>query len=118
MTAVAAAHLADGQIIVTARCRVRLRRWIRRWLRRLQGAIGGAHLRRFGIPTNGISGIANDNDDVRAHAKDERIAATALDESRVVHAGLVKELGDRGELRVTPTPRGRGAAARVHRPHF
>ena len=42
------------------------------------GGTDGTHLRRAGIPTYGISGIADDYDDIRAHGKDERIAATAL----------------------------------------
>ena len=46
------------------------------------GGTDGTHLRRAGIPTYGISGIADDYDDIRAHGKDERIAATALYEGR------------------------------------
>ncbi len=46
------------------------------------GGTDGTHLRRAGIPTYGISGIADDTDDIRAHGKDERIAATALYEGR------------------------------------
>jgi acetylornithine deacetylase/succinyl-diaminopimelate desuccinylase-like protein len=46
------------------------------------GASDGTHLRRAGIPTYGISGIADDYDDIRAHGRDERIAATALYEGR------------------------------------
>ena len=37
------------------------------------GATDGAHLRRAGIATYGISGVFIDVDDVRAHGKDERI---------------------------------------------
>ena len=46
------------------------------------GGTDGTHLRRAGIPTYGISGIADDFDDIRAHGKDERIAATALYQAR------------------------------------
>ena len=46
------------------------------------GGTDGTHLRRAGIPTYGISGIADDFDDIRAHGQDERIAATALYEGR------------------------------------
>jgi acetylornithine deacetylase/succinyl-diaminopimelate desuccinylase-like protein len=46
------------------------------------GGTDGTHLRRNGIPTFGISGIADDFDDIRAHGQDERIAATALYEGR------------------------------------
>ena len=37
------------------------------------GATDGAHLRRAGIATYGISGVFIDVDDVRAHGRDERI---------------------------------------------
>lgn len=47
-----------------------------------EGASDGKHLRRAGIPTYGISGIADDFDDIREHGRDERIAATALYEGR------------------------------------
>jgi acetylornithine deacetylase/succinyl-diaminopimelate desuccinylase-like protein len=57
-----------------------------------QGATDGTHLRRAGIPTYGISGIADDYDDIRAHGKDERIAATALYEGREFMDLLVREL--------------------------
>ena len=57
-----------------------------------QGGTDGTHLRRAGIPTYGISGIADDYDDIRAHGKDERIAATALYEGREFTFRLVKEL--------------------------
>ena len=57
-----------------------------------QGGTDGTHLRRAGIPTYGISGIADDYDDIRAHGRDERIAATALYEGREFMYRLVKEL--------------------------
>jgi acetylornithine deacetylase/succinyl-diaminopimelate desuccinylase-like protein len=56
------------------------------------GASDGAHLRKAGIPTYGISGIADDYDDVRAHGKDERISAEALYEGREFMYRLVKAL--------------------------
>ena len=46
------------------------------------GGTDGTHLRREGIPTYGMSGIADDYDDIRAHGRDERIAAKALYEGR------------------------------------
>jgi len=46
------------------------------------GGTDGTHLRRVGIPTYGISGIADDYDDIRAHGKDERIGVTALYKAR------------------------------------
>ncbi len=56
------------------------------------GATDGTHLRRAGIPTYGISGIADDYDDIRAHGQDERIAATALYEAREFLFRLVNTL--------------------------
>lgn len=56
------------------------------------GASDGTHLRRAGIPTYGISGIADDYDDIRAHGKDERIAATALYDGREFLYRLTKAL--------------------------
>jgi acetylornithine deacetylase/succinyl-diaminopimelate desuccinylase-like protein len=46
------------------------------------GASDGTHLRRAGIPTYGISGIADDYDDIRSHGQDERLAAGALYQAR------------------------------------
>jgi acetylornithine deacetylase/succinyl-diaminopimelate desuccinylase-like protein len=57
-----------------------------------QGGTDGRPLRHAGIPTYGVSGIADDNDDIRAHGKDERIAATALYEGREFMYRLVKAL--------------------------
>ena len=57
-----------------------------------QGATDGTHLRRAGIPTYGLSGIAEDYDDIRWHGKDERISATALYEGREFMYRLVKLL--------------------------
>ena len=57
-----------------------------------QGATDGTHLRRAGIPTYGISGIAEDYDDIRWHGKDERISATALYEAREFTYRLVTTL--------------------------
>ena len=57
-----------------------------------QGATDGTHLRRAGIPTYGLSGIAEDYDDIRWHGKDERISATALYEGREFMYRLLKLL--------------------------
>jgi len=57
-----------------------------------QGGTDGTHLRRAGIPTYGLSGIADDYDDIRAHGKDERISAQALYGGREFMYRLVKEL--------------------------
>ena len=42
------------------------------------GATDGLYLRNAGIPTYGHSGLASDVDDVRAHGKDERVAAKSF----------------------------------------
>jgi acetylornithine deacetylase/succinyl-diaminopimelate desuccinylase-like protein len=57
-----------------------------------QGATDGKYLRIAGIPTFGISGIAEDYDDIRWHGKDERISATSLYEGREFMYRLVKAL--------------------------
>jgi acetylornithine deacetylase/succinyl-diaminopimelate desuccinylase-like protein len=57
-----------------------------------KGASDGRLLRRAGMPVFGVSGIADDIDDVRAHGKDERVAATALFEGREFVYRLVKAL--------------------------
>ncbi len=57
-----------------------------------QGATDGKYLRSAGIPTFGLSGIAEDYDDIRWHGKDERISATALYEGREFMYRLVKTL--------------------------
>ena len=62
-----------------------------------QGGTDGTHLRRAGIPTYGISGIADNYDDIRAHGKDERIAATALYEGREFTYRLVNGLSERAK---------------------
>lgn len=59
-----------------------------------QGATDGKYLRGAGIPTYGVSGIADDYDDVRAHGRDERIAAKALFEGREFFYRLVKQLAN------------------------
>jgi acetylornithine deacetylase/succinyl-diaminopimelate desuccinylase-like protein len=41
------------------------------------GATDGLYLRNAGIPTYGVSGVAGDVDDVRAHGRDERISVAA-----------------------------------------
>ena len=59
-----------------------------------QGATDGKHLRLAGIPTYGVSGIADDYDDIRAHGRDERISARALFEGREFYYRLMKALAD------------------------
>jgi acetylornithine deacetylase/succinyl-diaminopimelate desuccinylase-like protein len=57
-----------------------------------RGASDGRFLRRAGLPVYGISGIAEDQDDIRAHGKDERVGVTALFEGRQFMYLLVKAL--------------------------
>ena len=45
------------------------------------GASDGIYLIRAGIPTYGVSGIFGDEDDVRAHGRDERILVKSFDEA-------------------------------------
>jgi len=46
------------------------------------GATDGAHLRRAGIPTYGVSGLFGDVGDDRAHGKDERLGVRQFYEGR------------------------------------
>jgi acetylornithine deacetylase/succinyl-diaminopimelate desuccinylase-like protein len=45
------------------------------------GASDGAHLRNIGIPTYGVSALAEDTDDIRAHGRDERIRVKSFYDS-------------------------------------
>jgi acetylornithine deacetylase/succinyl-diaminopimelate desuccinylase-like protein len=45
------------------------------------GASDGIYLIAAGIPTYGVSGIFGDEDDVRAHGRDERILVKAFDDA-------------------------------------
>jgi acetylornithine deacetylase/succinyl-diaminopimelate desuccinylase-like protein len=45
------------------------------------GASDGIHLIAAGIPTYGVSGIFGDEDDVRAHGRDERVLVKSFDEA-------------------------------------
>ena len=56
------------------------------------GATDGSFLRNAGIPTYGHSGLASDVEDVRAHGKDERIAAKSFFEGGEYLYRLVKRL--------------------------
>jgi acetylornithine deacetylase/succinyl-diaminopimelate desuccinylase-like protein len=42
------------------------------------GATDGIYTRAAGLPTYGVAGIAIDRDDVRAHGRDERVAASSF----------------------------------------
>jgi len=56
------------------------------------GGTDGMFLRNAGIPTYGHSGLAGDVDDVRAHGKDERVAAKSFFEGGEYLYRLVKRL--------------------------
>jgi acetylornithine deacetylase/succinyl-diaminopimelate desuccinylase-like protein len=45
------------------------------------GATDGIYLIRAGIPTYGVSGIFNDEDDYRAHGRDERILVKSFNDA-------------------------------------
>ncbi len=45
------------------------------------GATDGLHLRNVGIPTYGVSALAEDTDDIRAHGRDERVRVEAFYDS-------------------------------------
>lgn len=56
------------------------------------GATDGRYLRAAGIPVYGVSGLFHDVNDVRAHGRDERIAAAAFDEMLAFTYELVRTL--------------------------
>jgi acetylornithine deacetylase/succinyl-diaminopimelate desuccinylase-like protein len=57
------------------------------------GATDGALVRRAGIPTYGVSGLAADPDDVRAHGKDERVSVAGFDDAVDFWYRLMKSFG-------------------------
>ena len=65
------------------------------------GATDGLFLRNKGIPVYGVSGIAFDPDDVRAHGKDERIFVKSYDDGLEFIYQLTKGLA--GTAASTPT---------------
>jgi acetylornithine deacetylase/succinyl-diaminopimelate desuccinylase-like protein len=57
------------------------------------GATDGLYLRNAGIPVYGVTGIAHDPDDVRAHGKDERILVRSYDEGIAFILRLASAIG-------------------------
>ena len=57
------------------------------------GATDGLFLRNAGIPVYGVTGIAYDPDDVRAHGKDERILVKSYNEGLEFAYRMAKALG-------------------------
>jgi acetylornithine deacetylase/succinyl-diaminopimelate desuccinylase-like protein len=58
------------------------------------GASDGAYLRAAGIPTYGISAIAIDKNDVRAHGRDERIRKADFEKGIEAFHRLIRELAE------------------------
>jgi acetylornithine deacetylase/succinyl-diaminopimelate desuccinylase-like protein len=63
------------------------------------GATDGLYFRNAGIPTYGLTGIAIDVDDVRAHGRDERISVVSFERGQEFAYRLLKALAAPG---VTP----------------
>jgi len=59
------------------------------------GATDGVYFRRSGIPTYGITGTADDLDDVRAHGKDERMAVQDFYDALEFEYQLVKGIASK-----------------------
>ena len=59
------------------------------------GATDGLFVRNAGIPVYGVSAIAEDPDDIRAHGKDERIRVESFREATEYWYRLVKALATR-----------------------
>jgi acetylornithine deacetylase/succinyl-diaminopimelate desuccinylase-like protein len=62
------------------------------------GATDGAYLRAAGIPTYGVSGVFIDNDDIRAHGRDERIIVSSFYDGVEYIYQLVKEVAAAGSV--------------------
>ena len=58
------------------------------------GATDGAFVRLAGIPTYGVSALAQDPDDVRAHGRDERVSVTGFFDAVDFWYRLMKTFGD------------------------
>lgn len=59
------------------------------------GATDGMFTRRAGIPTYALSAVLSDENDVRAHGRDERIGVEAFYQATAFWYRLIKEFGDR-----------------------
>jgi len=60
------------------------------------GATDGLYFRNAGIPTYGLTGIAIDVDDVRAHGRDERVSVVAFERGQEFAYRLLKGLATQG----------------------
>src|SRR5262249_41763840 len=59
------------------------------------GATDGVYFRRIGIPAYGITGTAQDLDDVRAHGKDERMAVQDFYDALEFEYQLIKAIASK-----------------------
>jgi acetylornithine deacetylase/succinyl-diaminopimelate desuccinylase-like protein len=57
------------------------------------GASDSVYTMRAGIPSYGISGVGIDEDDIRAHGKDERLRVSSLDEGLQFFYLFLREIG-------------------------
>jgi acetylornithine deacetylase/succinyl-diaminopimelate desuccinylase-like protein len=60
------------------------------------GATDGLFLRNAGMPVYGVSGVALDEDDIRAHGRDERIRVSAFEQGIRFTDRLVRSLAGAG----------------------
>lgn len=60
----------------------------------LAGGTDGLFVRRAGIPTYGISGLAQNPDDIRAHGMDERVGVEAFYEATQFWYRLIRMFGE------------------------
>jgi acetylornithine deacetylase/succinyl-diaminopimelate desuccinylase-like protein len=58
------------------------------------GGTDGAQVRRAGIPTYGVSALAQDPDDIRAHGKDERVSVSGFFDAVDFWYRLMKAFGE------------------------
>ncbi len=61
------------------------------------GGTDGRHVRSAGIPTYGVSALAGDPDDVRAHGKDERVGVEAFYQAAAFWYRMVKQFAGDGK---------------------
>jgi acetylornithine deacetylase/succinyl-diaminopimelate desuccinylase-like protein len=58
------------------------------------GATDGLYLRNAGMPVYGVSGVPLDEDDIRAHGRDERIRVSAFYQGVEFTERLVRALSE------------------------
>ncbi len=60
----------------------------------IAGATDGMYTRSAGIPTYGVSAMAEDPEDIRAHGKDERVGVESFYKAAQFWLDLMREFGD------------------------